>query len=441
MGAKRLGSKLVKVFLLQAAVIAVATVLGVYAASRILEGVLLRAALTDEMEHYLTLLETNVDAPLPDVSNLTAYRRSLDGSDTVPSWLADLEPGFHSAHFEGEQVLVDVADSKQGRLYMVFKAERVRQLAVFLGLVPLAIVLVLIYLGSWVTYRLSHRAMSPIIWLANRVNELDPRTPDADLLDRNLLPADADEEVLTLLDAMHSHAQRIEEFVDRERNFTRDASHELRTPLTVIKVAVDTFLEEGDELSDFGRKRLTKIKSCVVDMEALMEALLLLARDSSEASGLSKENVVMNDLLREQVERSEILVANKSVEVVLEENASFEVEVPSRVLEVMVGNLIRNACLYTDEGRVVIRVGEGEVVIDDTGIGMNEEDITKAFEPHFRGRHSKRGGHGVGLTIVRRLSDRFDWPVTLESELGVGTRATVTFPEYRLVEREISEVG
>ena len=74
--------------------------------AQILEGVLLRAALTDEMEHYLTLLETNVDAPLPDVSNLTAYRRSLDGSDTVPSWLADFEPGFHSAHFEGERLFM-----------------------------------------------------------------------------------------------------------------------------------------------------------------------------------------------------------------------------------------------------------------------------------------------------------------------------------------------
>jgi signal transduction histidine kinase len=48
-----------------------------------------------------------------------------------------------------------------------------------------------------------------------------------------------------------------------------------------------------------------------------------------------------------------------------------------------------------------------------------------------RGDTARRGGHGVGLTIVRRLSDRFGWPVTIDSTLGIGTRVTIRFPDSR----------
>ena len=64
---------------------------------------------------------------------------------------------------------------------------------------------------------------------------------------------------------------------------------------------------------------------------------------------------------------------------------------------------------------------------------MTQEAVANAFEPFFRGERKGKGGHGVGLTIVKRLADRFGWPVEIKSELGVGTCATIYFPEYSVV--------
>jgi signal transduction histidine kinase len=95
------------------------------------------------------------------------------------------------------------------------------------------------------------------------------------------------------------------------------------------------------------------------------------------------------------------------------------------------GNVLRNAFSYTDAGAVTVDVGAESVVIRDTGVGMAPEQIDAMYQPFVRGDAARRGGHGVGLTIVRRLSDRFGWPVMIESSPGVGTRVEIGFPSAR----------
>jgi signal transduction histidine kinase len=95
---------------------------------------------------------------------------------------------------------------------------------------------------------------------------------------------------------------------------------------------------------------------------------------------------------------------------------------------------LRNACTYTDAGSVTVVVDGDHVDIVDTGVGMNAEELEQAFDPYFRGGMRKPGGQGVGLTIVRRLSTRFGWPVRLFSEAGQGTTARIEFTQIREVD-------
>ena len=77
-----------------------------------------------------------------------------------------------------------------------------------------------------------------------------------------------------------------------------------------------------------------------------------------------------------------------------------------------------------------MRIGRNTVEIEDTGKGMDEAEVEQIFQAFFsKGR--QRGGFGVGLTIVKRLTDRFHWDVRFDSEPGRGTRVTVTFPGSR----------
>jgi signal transduction histidine kinase len=295
----------------------------------------------------------------------------------------------------------------------------------FFGAVPLVVVLVVIYVIAWITYRVSRRAVSPVIWLSNVVQHWDPKRPDVAALAPERLPGDVEGEVRVLAAALHDFATRIESFVERERDFTRDASHELRTPLTVIRMASELLGTDG-ELQPHAARSVARIQGAARDMEALIESFLILAREGD--TGLPQEDFPVLDVVEDEIEKARPLLADKPVELILDAPQPFALHASPRVLSVMLGNLLRNACHYTERGRITLRVAAGRIEVEDSGIGMSAEELERAFDPFYRAGARRDGGQGVGLTIVRRLSTRFDWPVELHSEAGRGTRASIRFP-------------
>ncbi len=411
-------------FFLQVAAIALATVLGVYGAYFVLEDVLVRRALNEEAAHYAARLQADPGAELPNTFNMRGYLLPPRAGDPpLPPALKPLQPGYGQVASSGRYDIVHVSDIEAGRLYLVFAQEQLNRLALFFGFVPLSFVLMAIYLIIWMTYRASKRAVSPVIWLATHVRDWDPKQPNYEDLSPDRLPADAEGEVAVLSGALRSFAERNQAFLERERNFTRDASHELRSPLTVIKIACDMLLSDGN-LDGYGEKNVLRIRRSASDMNTLIEAFLILARESD--TGLPEEDFLVNDVVLEQIEMAQPLVAGRPVLIHAEERAQLRLHAPPRVLAVVVGNLIRNACQYTERGEIVVAVDDDRIEVTDTGIGMDEEDIRRVFEPFFRvDAGAGKSGHGIGLTIVKRLSDRFGWHVEFQSQRGFGTKATV----------------
>ncbi len=419
-----LGHTLGKAFLFQAVIIGVVAVLSVWAAAFVLEEVLIKEALRDEAVYFWEKRDTDPAFPLPDTRNLTGYLENDPGAP-VPEAYRGFGAGFHELGAGSGFSLVHVSGEPGGRLYLLFDGENVGHLAFVFGLVPLAGVLVVLYLSAWISYRQSRRAVSPVIALARTVQTLDPEHPDKEAFQAPEFTRDADYEVATLAEALARFAERISAFVERERNFTRDASHELRSPLTVIRIAADMLLSE-QELSSPARTSVLRIQRSAKDMEELVEAFLLLARESEQA--LSRDPVQVNALLRDEIARAVELLGNERIQVNLTEHAQLSVIASERVLSVIFGNLIRNALSYTDEGRVEITVDEDRVRVADSGVGMPEQEIQQVFKPFYRSGDSRRGGHGVGLTIVKSLSSRFGWTVDIDSQPQLGTTVNVRFP-------------
>lgn len=419
-----LGHTLGKAFLIQAALISVVAILSVWAAAFVLEEVLIKEALRDEAGYFWQKRRADPSFPLPDTRNLTGYLEN-DPANPVPDAYRSFGPGFHELGAGSGFSLVHVSGEEGSRLYLLFDGENVGQLAFFFGLVPLAGVLIVLYLAAWLSYRQTRRAVSPVIALARTVQTLDPEHPDKNAFTSREFTQDADHEVATLADALSRFAERIGDFVDRERNFTRDASHELRSPLTVIRIATDMLLSE-QELSGPARASVLRIQRSAKDMEELVEAFLLLARESEQS--LSRDPVQVNALLRDEVSRAEELLRNDKTHVKIKENHDLSLVASEKVLSVIFGNLIRNALSYTDEGQVEITVDSDQVRIADSGIGMPQTEIQRVFKPFYRTGDSRRGGHGVGLTIVKNLSSRFGWSVDIDSKPRVGTTVTVRFP-------------
>jgi signal transduction histidine kinase len=290
---------------------------------------------------------------------------------------------------------------------------------------PLTAVIAVIVITTILAWSATRRGWLPVRALARIINRWDGQQSDPEASQLSRLSLDTDADVAALASGLHGFATRIAGYNQRERNFTRDASHELRSPLTVIKMSADMLADE-DGLSDFGCRSVRRIKRATREMEALVEALLILARESD--TGLDSERFVVNDVLRHELESARELLVGRPIELELEESARFALQGSSRVFSVLCWQLIRNACQQTEQGRVVISVLPGEVSVSNHADPLMVLDGSRVERAHGADRH------GFELAIAQRISDRFKWPLELQTRPGHENIAHIRFPHPLPVE-------
>ncbi len=420
-------TKLVKVFVLQILAISIATVLGVYGAAWVVERVLVQEALNGEAEHFWSHYRADPDFALPNTNNLRGYMAPGGDESAIPAWLHGEEPGFRRVdEATGSEPVIHVSEEGGDRLYLVFDEVQVSQLAFYFGVAPLTGVLLLIYILTWVGYIMSRRAVSTVVQLADAVRNYNFRSGQLEELDPEDFGAVNDTETLALINAFNQFIHRLESFIQRERNFTRNASHELRTPLAVLRANLDLVTrKQGDDCPD--APTFQRMARTVRDMESLVETLLILARESE--SRLSWSKVLVNDLLADVLDQVERAVDKPQVATAIRATGVMEIEAPERVLAIIFTNLLRNALSYTEQGQVHVLIDRNGVTVQDSGCGMSEADLERMFEPFYRGHDRSNEGYGLGMSIVRRLCDRFGWKIHADSELGAGTEIRIEFPQ------------
>lgn len=290
-------------------------------------------------------------------------------------------------------------------------------------MIAIALALGSIIAVTWMTYRATRRLLEPVDWLLSEVSHWDPERPDTRALSPDRIPTGIKGDARKMADALHGLGERVDAFIARERDFTRDASHELRTPLTVIRMASD-LISHDEGLSNFSRRSLARIQDANAAMESIMDALLLLARDQQVA--LETEDFAVRDVVEAEVERIRPLLEGKDVLLDVDIKAEPELHAPPRVLGVILCNLLGNAVRFTDTGHIQIRLLADRIEVKDTGIGMDAATLARAFEPFYR-IDATATGAGLGLSIAQRLAERCGWPLELASTPGKGTQATILF--------------
>jgi signal transduction histidine kinase len=410
-------------FITQALIGSIVITVGILLAGVIVRQQVIEARVRQEAQAFWRAYAADPNHRLPSSSTMTSYV-VVPGhrNPPLPAEFEGLREGVQ--RLPDSRSLVYVDKRPQGTLYLVFSAWMADQSVLLTGLVSLLLSLITSGVLIWLTYRTSKRLVTPVSWLANQVAHWDPRDPDASAIAPMRLPGDASDEVRKLSKALTGLSERVGDFVRRERNFTRDASHELRTPLTVIRVATDLMLADP-ETSPRTQRSLSRVQQAGRDMESVIEAFLILAREADVAP--QSEEFDVRDIVAGEVERIRPLLAGRPVELTLHDEGAPRLVAPPHVLRVMVGNLLSNAVRFTGAGEIEVRVMPDRVVIRDSGIGMSPEILAKAFDPFFRAEFAESDGKGMGLSIVRRLGERFGWPVNLTSAPGQGTTAVIRF--------------
>lgn len=234
-------------------------------------------------------------------------------------------------------------------------------------------------------------------------------------------------EIGQLVRALDEFALRLHGFILRESQFAADVSHELRTPIAVIRGAAEV-LVENLEFPDAVRERLRTIHRQAVRMGELLEAMLLLARESGQ---FGDPACAMAEVVEEAMADCTPWVDERALKVVFDVRDRPIVAVERSLAYVVISNLLRNACTHTRSGSVTVRLMSDRVEIIDTGIGIAEDRFPEIFNRHVKGEDSS--GSGLGLSIVARITQMIRWEIGIESRSGAGTHVTVRFAAAEVV--------
>ena len=410
-----------KQWFLQTLFIIFAVLVSIFTITWILERSLIKQAMELEADAFISHYKLDKSFPLPRTRNLRGYLSNSQTDVSLPAEMKPLEPGLYpKMEISGRDtpVPVYVRDFDGNRLYLIFEGANIDRLVGVFGLIPMSILLILIYTSSWIAYKLTWRAASPVLSLARNLRNTEP-----DNLSLNVSTKEFSGDTKELAEALEEYGKRIDTFVDRERQFTADISHELRTPMTIIDGAAQ-FLEAEKDISAKGIERVKMIRRACRDMNDFSSAFFLLAREQQTNSDTSETNV--NDLIEKQIIKFGALIDPKQVSLCIDTQHELIVDTHKRALEIIIGNILGNAIKYTEKCSIKITVKNNQVIVSDTGIGIPEELLPKLFERHVRGRGLNQAGEGIGLAIVKRLCDQFHWNISIKNKTNAGIEVTLT---------------
>lgn len=273
---------------------------------------------------------------------------------------------------------------------------------------------VMLALALLVGYWLARRTTQPLSRLASLVDDMAPNQ-----LPRNFSSAFRNDEVGMLARRIEALSSRIEDFIAREQEFTRDASHELRTPLAVIRSAAERLMAESG-ISPAGKQHLWHVQQSTMRLEQTVMTLLALAREEDSLQPAAA-TLVLPVLERVIVEQS-ILLEAKPVTVEVQVPSALHMALPAPILHILLSNLVGNAFSHTEAGGVMIDVQDNCLCITNSADGRDPAERWESGQPF--GKREGSTGFGLGLSILRRLCDRHAIDLRIES-LGSKTVASI----------------
>lgn len=413
-----LAQRIIIAFALMSALVAGAFAMGIVATVHLVEEKLISAGLGGDLQRLL-LMDSVADwshRPEPDQ---LFYFSGGPGDFDVPKDLRHLDPGFHEVFREqlSYHAMVEVVD---GRRYVLLQdqsdfeeRERVLFAVVLVGFV-LSLALA-VFLG-WV---LARKVMAPVVRLARQVRHRDQLLGMAP----PLAPDYAADEVGELAVAFDATLGRLRQALTRERLFTSDVSHELRTPLMVLASSCELLLE-NPAIDQRGHAQVERIARACAEMRELVQTFLVLARAQREDVSMAPQQNLSEvadgllNLWREPIE-------NKGLELQFVPGDPAGTRYNATLLHAVMGNLLRNALHYTEQGFIRLTLTPTGFLVEDSGVGIPEEKREAMFEPFVRGAEKRGEGLGLGLSLVQRICENQGWSVSLTTMEPNGCRFKV----------------
>lgn len=318
-----------------------------------------------------------------------------------------------------EYVVLVIAEDTYGR-------ESLNKLRMILIIASIVAIVSAYFLSSY----FSRQVLRPIAEKINKANRIS-----ASNLDLRLTVYNENDELGMLAKSFNSLLDRLQESIELEKNFVRYASHELKNPLAVImgesEVALLTERTKNEYI-----ETIEKIKDKADKLNNLVEHFLQLSR--MEAEQLKRKPINIDEVLVEIIfdlsqSKSEQVELQFHVDDTLDTN-DLEINADRLLISKVFFNLIQNALKFSrEQGMVTVTLqpssekGKIEVIVEDQGEGIAEENLKHIYKPLYRGDNTNQvSGTGIGLALVKKIIDLHNAEIEVSSQRDKGTRFTVT---------------
>ena len=367
----------------------------------------------------------NIDASKFPLSQ-TAYADALIGINSYETFMVD---GKHPIRVITMPILKNkkLVNLVQVGTSLESVRETMKNLRIFL-FTAVPSVLVLAALFARFMARRALKPISKIIQTARDIGqgqELSQRIPVLKVQD------ELGQLALTFNEMMN----RLENSFAQMRQFCSDASHELRTPLTILKGQNELALSKTRDPKEYQDVVISNLEE-INYMSKVLEDLFLLSKSDENQVNLDCKQVDLRALVEEICKHAEVLAEEKNVKIIITFLEPIEIKGDQVRLRQMVWNVLQNGIKYTQRGgelKISLQ-NEGEFVlltIQDTGIGIPEEDLPLIFNRFYRvdkARTRDEGGSGLGLSICRQIAEAHKGKIEVESNLDLGTRFKIRLP-------------
>lgn len=297
----------------------------------------------------------------------------------------------------------------------------------YLGILPIFLIISLT-LFCLLGNKMLHKLLRPIKEMTQSVQGINGTCLNR--LDTNR----AKDELKDLALTFNEMLDRLELYMNQQKQFVSDASHELRTPIAIIQGYTEMLERWGKDDPAILDESISSLSQETANMKDLLEKLLFLSRSDRKTLEVDKEPFNLSRLCHEVIKETSFIDDEHDIEPKISDDVILLGD--RGLIKELLRILVDNALKYTPEGgkiTISCAIAKHNVILSvkDSGIGIPKEHIPYLFERFYRvdeARNKSTGGTGLGLSIAKQIINVHSAQISVTSEINEGTEFLIFFP-------------
>lgn len=330
--------------------------------------------------------------------------------------------GFYEYEFLRREIKIN--NLKPIELIIIKDMEEDREIITGIIKVSALFIILTIFLGLYISKKFYNRFVPALKNLQDITNNINLNSLEHKIETKNNFV-----EFATVISSYEDMLKRLKQQTDAQIDFVNSASHELKTPIFIISGYIGLVKRWGFDNKEILKEALDSIEDETKNMSALVSKLLFLAKDNKAET--EHQEFDISEMIESIINSFKIIYPNQKINF-----SSKKITIISDydLIKHLLVNLIENGIKYGKGNDIDIDIIQNQnvtVKIKDRGEGISEKDLNYIYDKFYRvdkARSRNMGSHGLGLSIVKKITEILNIDVDIESSLGKGTIVKITLP-------------